>query len=245
MGAIIKPMEWRRHNDSKLFTRDWSNFIRPLKIRRRILMAYRQALVERDKNLARKWWFLLSKYERDCWFGIREEGQISNIYIASMDKWKGPKRQRGNFAMFPAGIMAAGNFALALDSANNAAINIDFSPGGPLRAGFYIRDDGTFDRVNSSGTNQINTSTDWVRPNFANIGDDYEAIWNKLSGGASAPNDETFTEDVWTTLTVDESVTDNRSTTSVPHGYEFDIGDDGASTSDVNQDYTAEAGDII
>jgi hypothetical protein len=81
LGPIIKPMDWRRHNDSKLFTRDWSSFIRPLKIRRRILMAYRQALIEREKNQARKWWFYISKYERDCWIGRRADGEFPNIAI--------------------------------------------------------------------------------------------------------------------------------------------------------------------
>jgi hypothetical protein len=247
LGPIIKPMDWRRHNDSKLFTRDWSSFIWPLKIRRRILMAYRQALIEREKNQARKWWFYISKYERDCWIGRRADGEFPNIAIQA-GFFKGPKRQRGNFSMFPIGIGTATSFStLGLASTSNLAINIDFSPPGPLDAGFGVLRDGTHDRINSSGQSQINSSTDWITPRNSTVGDDYEVIWNQLTGTNYL--DENYTEDTWTTIDTVSSrgryVGDSRSTASQSLTHEIDIGDDGTSTSDINQDYSVEAGEII
>ena len=246
LGPIIKPVEWRRWNDSRLFGRDWFEFIRPLKIRRRIIMAYRQAQFERDKNEIRRWWYGLSAREQSYWLGKRADGEFSNIVLAA--GFNGPKYQRGNFGMFPAGTTAIlGSPTLGLASSNNAAFNIDFSPPGALDAGFGILRNGDHNRINSSGTNQINATTDWVKPDGATIGDSYEVIWNQLTG--SAINDESYTEDVWATINVGTGngryVGHSTAAAAVSRTFEIDIGDDGASTSDINQDYSVECGELV
>lgn len=249
-GPIVKPMAWRRHNDHKGFVAEWHQFVRKCRNWQynHPIRKLDRFLWEREKDIWRAWWFQMTPAERKYLLAWRDDHD-TKIFLNPVfaKEFKGFRYQKGFLSGGGArrAAWSGGGDTLTLGSSNNDAFNIDFNPGSPLRAGFYLRDDGTLDRVDSSGTAQINSSADWVRPTGVNKGDDYEAKWNKLTGGASAPNDETFTEDVWTTLTTDESVTDNRSTASVPHSYEFDIGDDGTSTSDVNQDYSAEAGDII
>ena len=248
LGAIIKPLDWRPLNDNKRFVKDWLGFIHPLKIRRRSLMAVRNWFWEREKNEMRRIWFSLSKYEQDRYFSMRDiDKTISNVSIQMMKDFKGPKYQQGNMTLFPAGTTAASGsgLTLALDAANNFATNIDVDPPGPLNAGFGVIRDGTHDRTNSGGTNQINSAGDWVTPRTSTVGDDYEVIWNITS---SFFNDENYTEDVWTTINVTglgRYVGHSASTPSVFKTFEIDIGDVGTSTSDVNQDYSVECGDLI
>lgn len=252
LGPIVKPMGWRRLNDSKRFLRDWGRFIHPLKMRRRMLMTLRrQFIVEPEKERARAWWFSLSKRERSYWIGRREDGEFPNIVRAA--GFFGPKYQRGNFAMFPAGTAGTTSEAvptLNLSSSNNDANNVEFNPSSALYATFQTARDGDLqrDQTGSVGSGRslsnINTGSDWIKPATATIGDDYEAKWNLLSG-TNFINDENYTEDVWTTLSSDLRVGQSRSVAASINNIEIDIGDDGTSTSDVNQDYQVEAGDLV
>jgi hypothetical protein len=248
-GAIVKPLDWRRWNDSERFIRDWLEFIRPIKIYRRARMAVRLARWEREKDFIRRWWFDLPRYERHCWIGRRADGEFPNIMLAA--GFKGPKYQRGNFAIFPAGTtaLADGGATLELNSANNDATNVDISPPGALDAGFGLFRAGTHFRTNSAGTNQINSGTDWITPRDSTVGDDYEVKWNLTIGSALRINDESYTEDTWVTLNVSTGrgryVGKSTSAPSIIDQFEIDIGDVSTSTSDVNQNYSVEAGDLI
>lgn len=248
-GPIVKPLEWRKWNDSKLFTGDWLDFIRPIKICRRIRIAYHIAQWEREKQFMREWWFKLSQRERDYLIGRRVDGEFSNIVQAVW--FKGPRYQRGSVSASAQGTVAAAapSGTLELSSTDNFAINIDFNPPSPLDAGFGLLRDGTHDRVNNSGQNQINSSGDWITPRNSTVGDDYETKWNLTAGSAARINDESYSEDTWTTLSVGTGrgryVGKSTSSASVQDTFEIDIGDDGASSSDVNQDYTVEAGDLV
>lgn len=248
-GAIVKPMEWRQWNDSKSFTNDWLFFIAPIKAYRRARMAVRLAHWELEKDFMRKWWFQLSRYERDRWIGRRVDGEFSNIMLAA--GFKGPKYQRGNFSLFPAGMLAAAGAAgtLSLVSANNSAINIDFSPPGFLEASYYCQDNGELYRISSSGTQHSTLfDDDWITSNpTADVGDDYEVKWNYISGNLSrlTGGSTNYSEDTWTQINLERRVGQDTDLSSTPSTFELDIGDNGASTSDVNQDYTVEAGNLV
>jgi len=237
-------MPWRVLNDNKRFVDDWHTFVKRAREWQRVhpLTKLDNWLHENYKDRMRTWWFSLSKYEQDKLFSIRKDtGQYA------ISHFPGPKYQRGNFAMFPAGstsITAVGE-TLSLSSANNAAFNIDVSPPGPLDGGFGCLRDGTLDRTNSAGQVQINSSTDWITPRNGTIGDGWEVKWNLLTGSF---NDENFTEDTWTTISVTgrgRYVGESTDTPASSSTFEFDIGEDGTSTSDVNQDYSVEVGDLI
>ena len=242
-STIIKPLSWRILNDNKRFVDDWHTFVKRARQWQRIhpVTLYKRAKWEREKNDWRKQWVKLSQYERDYWFARRRDEGI-NIFMTA---FKSPKYQRGSIGMMcGAGTMTSGE-VLSLSGANNTANNIDVSPPSPLRAGFSALRSGLFFRYNSAGNLQINGTTDWITPRTGTIGDDYEIKWNLISTTFGAPNDENYTEDVWSTLSSTHEVWDFRDTISAPHKYEFDIGDNGTSTSDVNQDYSAEAGDLV
>jgi hypothetical protein len=204
-------------------------------------------LWEREKNRLRGMWFDLTPRQREY---LKDRRTDIGKPIIEMRPFRGPKYQRGMLSGMSvrraAWEEAGAGGTLALSSLNNNAINIDFSPGGPLDAGFGLLRDGTHDRVNSGGQSQINSTTDWVTPRTSTVGDDYETKWNQISGGAM--NDENYTEDTWTTLTVATGrgryVGHSTAATSTSRTFEIDIGDDGTSTSDVNQDYLVECGDI-
>ena len=245
-GPIIKPMSWRVLNDNKRFVDDWHTFVRQARHWQRVhpLRKLDDWLWENYKNRMRKWWADLPKYEQDRIFSIRKDtGQYA------ISHFNGPKYQRGSIMMGAGGntLQAPiGGSTLTLSTGNNTALNLDFSPPSPLDAGFGVIRDGTLDRTNSSGTSQINATTDWIIPQDSTVGDGYEVKWNQLTG--TAMNDENFTEDVWTTISVTglgRYAGHSTSSVSVIKTFEFDIGVDGASTSDVNQDYYVECGDIL
>lgn len=203
-------------------------------------------LWEQEKNRLRKIWYNLTPRQRQY---LKDRRADIDKPIVEMRPFKGFRYQLGMLSGMGVRRSAWGaeGETLALSSSNNLALNVDFSPPGALDAGFGVLRDGTHDRVNSSGQNQINSSTDWVTPRNGTIGDDYEVKWNQLTG--TAYNDESYTEDVWTTINVGTGrgryVGDSRSSVSQPKTHEIDIGDVGTSTSDVNQDYSVECGEII
>lgn len=253
LGPMVMPLEWRDLRDCKSFIKDWNNLMSWWKQWKRPYRAYQRQIREEEKNQLRKWWFSLSKRERDYWMGLRDEGHFPNI-VQQVINFKGPKYQRGSVSAFPYGTVAAAGsgLTLTLSSTNNDAFNLEFNPSNGLYATFQWRDDGDLYRDNSGnngGTGrqltQINSSTDWIRPASTNIGDDYEIIWDFLTGTVSSINDESFTEDTWTTMTLDERVGMVRQTASVQNTFDIDIGEDGTSTSLVNQDYTIEAGNLV
>lgn len=209
-------------------------------------------LWEREKNIWRKWWFHQTPAERKYMIDRRNEyffydkthAEAKIFQNAQYAKeFKGPRYQLG--ALMGGSVRRAihgGGAVLSLSASNNTATNVDISPPGALDAGFGLTQGGNISRTNSSGTNNINTTTDYVTPRDATVGNDYEVIWNTLT---SSFNDENFTEDVWTQLSSLRYVGHSTSAPSVFRTFEYDIGDNGTSTSDVNQDYTVECGDII
>ena len=245
-GAIIKPPAWRVLNDHKRFVSDWDNFVKRARAWQHVhpLRKLDAWLWERHKNEMRAWWFSLSKFEQDHLKSIRAD---TGQYIVS--HFNGPRYQRGSIILTAFGGSTGSSAAtLALNSANNAATNIDVSPPSPLDAGFSIRRDGTHHRTNSAGINQINSTGDWVTPRNSTVGDDFEIIWNLTIGLAGRINDESYAEDTWATINVSAAgryVGKSSSAPSISDTFEIDIGDDGTSTSDINQDYSVEAGDLV
>jgi hypothetical protein len=203
-------------------------------------------LWEQQKDRYRKWWFSLSRYEQDRLKAIRED---TGQYIVS--HFKGPKYQRGMLSGLSVkrSVTSGPSATLELNSANNTATNVDISPPTALDAGFGLFRAGTHFRTNSAGTNQINSGTDWITPRDSAVGDDYEVKWNLTIGSAARINDESYTEDTWVTLNVSTGrgryVGKSTSAFSVIDQFEIDIGDQGTSSSDVNQNYSVEAGDVL
>lgn len=199
-------------------------------------------LWEREKNRLRKIWHELTPRQRR-WF-IDRRADIGRP-IVEMRPFKGFKYQRGMLSGMATrrAVMAGVAETLALDTAANIAVNIDFSPPSALDAGFGIQQSGFHSRTNSGGTSNINTGGDWVTPRNATIGNGYEVIWNQLTG--STMNDESYTEDIWATITTERYVGMSRQVSSSTNTFEIDIGVDGAEVSDVNQNYSVEAGDLV
>lgn len=246
MIIALKP-EFYPYIGDRDFTRAWNAELARWKQWRHPFVMARAKAWESDKDTFRKWWFGLSRRERHSWLGRRADGELQNILKAV--GFKSPKYQRGMIGGFLASTTSAPSGAvLDLDAANNLAINVDISPPTPLDAGFGALRDGTFDRVNNTGQNQINSGTDWVTPRTGVIGDDFEIKWNAIINPAQI-NDENYTEDVWVTLSVGTGrgryVGQSRQVASVASTFELDIGDVGTSTSIVNQNYQVEAGDLI
>ncbi len=233
------------------FTRDWAAELARWKRWRHPFILAKSRKLDREKDAIRKWWFSLSRREQHYWLGRRNDGEFPNVIAQAMRNFKGPARQRGIIQMAFAGQALGGATVLALDAANNSAVNFDVGPTNSLYATFQAQNDGDFRRDNSGDTGigrqltNINTATDWITPRGASVGDDFEIKWNFLSGSAVRINDESFTEDVWTALTADERVGQATTLSSLSSVFELDIGDVGTSTSIVNQDYSVEAGDII
>ena len=201
-------------------------------------------LWEQQKNRYRAWWYSLSRREQDNLKGMRAETGKRII-----SHFKGPKYQRGMLSGL--GVKRA-NFeppadALGLSASNNSATNTEVSPGGPLDAGFGLMRNGQHRRTNDGGTAQINDSSDWINNKGVDVGDDFEVIWNQLTGGAI--NDESYAEDAWATLDVSAGrgryVGMSTAAAAAVKTFEIDIGDVGTSTSDINQDYSIEAGDLL
>lgn len=249
LGPMVKPPEWKhRWHEVRSFERDWNALMAAWKRWKSPIRELQRRAWEKEKDELRKWWFSLSRRERHYWLGRRDEGQFPNI-LAEARRFKGPKYQRGTIQMSAFGvapIMTPG-VSLSLDSANNNAINIDFSPPGPLEASFYCQTNGELYRVSSSGTTHDNDG-DWITSNpTASVGDDYEVKWNYLSGSLTrlTGGSTNYSEDTWSRLNLERRVGQDTSASSTPSTFELDIGDYLASSSDVNQDYTVEAGNLI
>lgn len=247
-GTIIKPVAWRVLNDNKRFVKDWDAFVRSWKRWKKAnpLTRLDEYYFEQYLSGMRAWASTLSRYERARLFSIRRETGVKVI-----SHYPGPRYQRGSILLSAFGVTsAAASGTLELNAANNAAVNIDLLPATNLYATFYANRDGTFDRDETGSVGggrspaQINSGTDWITPRPTNVGDDYEVIWNSLTGGAANMNDESYTEDVWTTINFNTRVGLSRSASSITLTFEKDIGDVGTSTSDVNQDYSVTAGDL-
>lgn len=250
LGPMVMPQAWHDYLGLPGFERDWNALMAAWKRWKRPIRAWQRYQWEREKNELRKWWFSLSRRERHYWLGRRDEGQFPNIVLQAMREFKGPKRQRGTIQMAFFGVQLGGE-TLSLDAANNTATNVDFSPSEQLYATFQWRRDGQLRRDNSGGTStgriltQINSATDWVTPRSSTVGDGYEIIWDFLTGNVTSINDESFTEDTWTQLNLDERVGMQRQIASVANTFDIDIGVNGTSTSLVNQDYQIESGDLV
>jgi hypothetical protein len=203
-------------------------------------------LWEREKDRLRAIWFSLTPRQRQY---LKDQRRETGVKILYAKPFNGPRYQLGMLSGMSVrrAVQAGGGGTLALSASNNTATNVDFSPGAPLQASFEQRRDGFHYRANSSGNNQINTGGDWVTPRNAFIGDDYEVIWNHITGllARLTGGSTNYTEDVWTTISTTRNVGQSTSSASIITTHEIDIGDVGTSTSDVNQDYQCEAGDIV
>lgn len=246
-GALLLPEGRDLVRNSRSFKRDWLEFLRQWKIWKadHPLKQIEDWLWEQEKNAWRKWWYSHTPGERQYMLDRRDDTQV-RIF---QPKYGLRRFQRGNFAMFPAGTVAQDNIgrALNLGSAGNSATNVEFSPGGPLDAGFGLINNGQHNRVDSDGTNQVDTD-EWINVNpEVDVGDDYEVEWNQLTG--IALNDESYTEATWTTINVGTGngryVGQSTAAAAQVKTFEIDIGDVGTSTSDINQDYSVEAGELV
>lgn len=248
---MVMPREWYDYCGLRGFDSDWNALMARWKCWKSPVRAWQQRQRDKQLDAYRAWWHSLSKRERDYWIGRRADGEFPNILQAAMGEFKGPKYQRGTIQMAAFGVSAGA--VLTLSSANNTATNIDFFPPDNLYAAFQFTDDGDVNRDNTGDDgligaqwSQINSSTDWIRPASTDIGDGYEIKWNITAGAAIDVNDESFTEDTWTTMTVDEHVRMAWGTGVLPAAvtFEIDIGVNGTSTSKVNQDYVIQSGDL-
>lgn len=242
-GPIIKPVGWRELNDHKRFVADWHQFLRDARRWQRAhpIRKLDEWLWEREKNRIRELWYGYTPGERQRFKDIRAE---TGIRILDMRPFNGIKYQRGILSGLSVKRASLGpGDTLALDSANNTAVNVEISPPSPLEAGFQLTRNCFLQRINFTGTNNINTAGDWVTPRSSIKGDTYEVIWNVLTG--DTPDNASFTEDVWTQITTTRRVSEVEQGTVRSGTFEFDIGVTGKSSSDINQDYSWDAGDNV
>ena len=203
-------------------------------------------LWEREKNRIRRLWYELTPGQRQR---LKDEREDTGQRILHMRPFNGLKYQRGMLSGMSVKRSAtgAGPATLNLGSAGNSATNVELSPSGPLDAGFGCLSNGQHNRVDADGTLQVDTD-EWISSNpSVDVGDDYEVEWNQLTG--TALNDESYTEATWTTINVGTGngryVGQSSSAAAQIKTFEIDIGDVGTSTSDINQDYSVEAGELV
>lgn len=201
-------------------------------------------LWEREKDRLRAIWFSLTPRQRQY---LKDQRRETGVKILYAKPFKGPRYQLGMLSGMGVRRSAwdAGG-TLALSASNNTATNVDFSPPSPLEASFEQRRDGTHYRTTNSIT-QINSGSDWITPRNATVGDGYEVKWNHLTGLAArlTTGSTNYTEDSWFQIGSTRNVGQETDFSSQITTHEIDIGVNGSSTSDVNQDYQCEAGDIV
>ena len=108
------------------------------------------------------------------------------------------------------------------------AITHSVSNGSTARAGVKVLNDGTIDKREGTGFTQIDTTTDWIRPNVAGVGDAW-SVKCVTSGGDPLHGDTT---DSWLALTSDREWYLEHGTTDTTenHVVTVQISDDGGTT---------------
>ena len=131
---------------------------------------------------------------------------------------------------------------LALSSANNVARNTKIAPYNGT-AGYTWQTDGTLDRTEDDGSNQINSGSDWFRGGL--VAADYEYNWQSIAGGMNNTSVPASTT-VWTNMATQQRILQDGTSFGgdSPHTFSITIRQVTDTANSVTQDYTVWAGGL-
>jgi hypothetical protein len=187
----------------------------------------------------------MRKRQRETRF-VQEWKLTMQQYVALMNPFKGPRRQRGNFAMFPAGttagkhVVPAGN--VVLNAHTGAGQFEDTTPSGTAGCAASFETDGTLWERNDIEIDVEQSGEWWDNEPVTGVGDFYEV--RALSTGKTGTwSSQAASDDTWITIT---STRQWKVTKGSPNGSKtttatFEVGPDGVESADDSAAITCRA----
>ena len=143
----------------------------------------------------------LSMFQYWClkrgWSGFGDPWTFFRMYLALMKPFKGPKRQRGTFHMFPAGSTALLNAGQVVMSGTKLIVDQRFTAG-TADARISFENDGELKGVKLNGTDLDYTGEWWSAEPEIGIGSSYAARY--LSGGSGVWDTSAAGANSWITI---------------------------------------------
>lgn len=143
----------------------------------------------------------LSMFQYWClkrgWSGFGDPWTFFRMYLALMKPFKGPKRQRGTFHMFPAGSTALLNAGQVVMSGTKLIVDQRFTAG-TADARISFENDGELKGVKLNGTDLDYTGEWWSLEPESGIGSSYAARY--LSGGSGVWDTSAAAVNNWITI---------------------------------------------
>lgn len=143
----------------------------------------------------------LSMFQYWClkrgWSGFGDPWTFFRMYLALMKPFKGPKRQRGTFHMFPAGSTAVLNAGQVVMSGTKLIVDQRFTAG-TADARISFENDGELKGVKLNGTDLDYTGEWWSLEPESGIGSSYAARY--LSGGSGVWDTSAAGANSWITI---------------------------------------------
>jgi len=194
----------------------------------------------RETRFKQEWKMPAWKY-RILRMGWNGEGDPLKWLFQYMRGFKGPKFQRGNFAMFPVGITAVGDVGNVFLT-NHGVTHTN--GGGIARSGVEFTTDGGLDESEALVNVGLITSGEWHTNEPSATGSNYEvrarALGKVGSWAVSAAADDTWiqisTDRGWSNVRVAKSSPGTTTTSAT-----FELGDNGASSADDSATLTCNA----
>lgn len=145
------------------------------------------------------------------WSGFGDPWTFFRIWLASIKPFKGPKRQRGNFAMFPAGTTAAAGGGAVVLTGPKLISDSRFSLPGTADARISFENDGELKGVRLNTTDIDYTGEWWSAEPEIGIGNSYAARY--ISGGSGVWDTSAATVNNWITISTTRQWGVTRNTT--------------------------------
>ena len=145
----------------------------------------------------------LSMFQYWClkrgWSGFGDPWTFFRMYLALMKPFKGPKRQRGTFHMFPAGSTAVLNAGAVVFTGPKLIVDTEFSPVSPVAdARISFENDGELKGVRLNQTDINYTGEWWSAEPEIGIGSSYAARY--ISGGSGTWDTSAAAVNNWITI---------------------------------------------